>query len=171
MELKELKGKPIDVQKLGGAWLVPVEDLTEEQLKEHDFIDELGQCSYVAIYEEDEANYNLSGAEWDWAYSDCYQELLDSIPEYPAYLIVLHNSRWTGASGAGIVGTKGGIFHRDYDCSQYIAKVSRSGKRFEMTEHHHDCPTGHRTVVVGLTAKERSRVDNMSLDEKIIFGG
>ena len=101
--------------------------------------------------------------------NDYFKQLMN-YKKYNHYLVVLFNSRWTGASGYKIFDNYMECFYRDYDNTMYVKGSSRSGKYLKLREYHHDKPMGHDSIIIGLTDREYEKLDNMNIDEIIDFG-
>lgn len=166
--------KKVDLQEVGGYYSIAVEGLTEKAFKEYGFDDseEYVSISQTDIYNDDIVkdsslirynDYYFDEYEWESTVVD----LMNS--NYNHYLVVLCNSTWNGASGLKIFDKYEDCFKRDYDCSMYYVKSSTKGKVLELKEHHHDIPTGHKSMIIGLTDREFERLDNMSWEEQFKF--
>lgn len=167
--------KKIDIQQLGTYYTVPIKDIFKEKRAEFDYEDLendtilLDRCSidsgeYVENYDNVEYDYTD-----EWEIDDILSNLMN-YKKYNHYLVVLFNSHWTGASGYKIFDDYMKCFYRDYDCTMKLVSGSVKGKFLELRESHHDCPTGHTSIIVGLTEKEYEKLDNMSIDKIIEFG-
>lgn len=165
--------KKIDIQQLGTYYTVPIKDIYEDKRAEFDE-NEDGTVSldYVTVY-SGEYIENYDNVEYDYTDEWEIDYILNNLmnyKKYSHYLVVLFNSRWTGASGYKITNDYISCFERDYDCTMKLVSGSVKGKFLELRESHHDCPTGHTSIIVGLTEKEYEKLDNMSIDKIIEFG-
>lgn len=167
--------KKIDIQQLGTYYNVPIKDIFEEKRAEFDYEDLENDTILLDRYSIDSGEYveNYDNVEYDytdeWEIEDILNNLMN-YKKYNHYLVVLFNSRWTGASGYKITNDYISCFERDYDCTMKLVSGSAKGKFLELRESHHDCPTGHTSIIVGLTEKEYEKLDNMSIDKIIEFG-
>ena len=165
--------KKIDIQQLGTYYTVPIKDIYEDKRAEFDE-NEDGTVSldYVTVY-SGEYIENYDNVEYgytdEWEIDDILNNLMN-YKKYNHYLVVLFNSRWTGASGYKIFNDYMECFYRDYDNTMYVKGSSRSGKYLKLREYHHDKPMGHDSIIIGLTDREYEKLDNMNIDEIIDFG-
>lgn len=171
-DIKEIKR--VDLQQLGAYYSIPIKNIYEDKRKEFDYEDledrviidneSLESGEYVEYFDEVEYEYT---DEYEIDYT---LNRLMNYEKYKHYLVVLFNSRWTGASGYKIFDNYIDTFYRDYDDTMYVSGSSKSGKYLALREHHHDCPMGHDTIIIGLTENEYQKLDKMNIDEIIDFG-
>lgn len=166
--------KKIDLQEVGGYYSIAVERLTEKAIKDYGFDD---SEEYVSLSQEDMYNDEIvkdsNSIDYDSYYFDEYEweDTISSLMnnKYNHYLVVLYNCTWTGANGIKIFDDYYDCFKRSYDCSMYYVKSSAKGKVLELRESHHDVPTGHKSMIIGLTDTEYERLDNMGGTEQFKF--
>ena len=92
-------------------------------------------------------------------------DLLDSLmAKANHYLVFAYNCRWNGASGFKIVSTIRSAVSRSYETTQTVLNVSPKGKSVLLHESSHDVPMGAHTVIIGLTEKEYSRLEDEEFD-------
>lgn len=99
-----------------------------------------------------------SGDVQDFDEIGFYEFIDDMIKDYDNYLIIAYSSNWLRQTGYKLESEKTDIFNRSYECSQYVVGGSVGGKVLKIREYHHDCPTGHDTVIIGLTDKEYEKI-------------
>ncbi len=168
--------KNMDLQQVGVYYNVPIENidkgLADKQLA--DFESEL-DVDYVSVsaYELENSSCikSLENVEYDYTDELEIEDVFNSLmKDYEHYLIVLFNATWTGASGAKITDKYVDCFYRGYDCTMYVKGSSKNGKYLYLRESHHDVPTGHSTLIVGLTESEYEKLEKMNIQEKIDYG-
>lgn len=163
----------VDLQKIGVYYSIPVEDLTEEAIK--DFcIDEGQEYTCISQCDIDNGDYIKDYYRLEYDFTD-ELEIKDTLnylmkSDYNHYLVVLFNATWNNASGYAIKDDYMDCFYRDYDCSMSISGSSRNGKYLTLCESHHDKPFGHTTLIMGLTDREFEKLENMDVNEVIDFG-
>ena len=108
--------------------------------------------------------------EQDDYFMEYYNDEIDEIlKDYRTYLVVAYNSTWNGSTGYKLTTDKMDAFLRTYDYTQELISVSKGHKACELREYHHDVPTGHKVVIVGLTDKEADRLEYASFDDILKF--
>ena len=167
--------KRVDLQQVGVYYSVPIRDIFEEKRAEFDYEDLENDTILLDRYSIDSGEYveNYDNIEYDYTDEieiDDYFKQLMNYKKYNHYLVVLFNSRWTGASGYKIFDDYMECFYRDYDNTMYVKGSSRSGKYLKLREYHHDKPMGHDSIIIGLTDREYEKLDNMNIDKIIDFG-
>lgn len=166
--------KKVDLQQVGGYISIHDSGLTEKGMKELSMGDE-SEFSTISYTDSQDDKYvadytQLDYNSYEW-FEDEWQEFVGSLMnnKYNHYIVMLKSSKWNGASGLATFDNYYKCFMRDYDCSMYYSNSSAKGKVLELTEYSHDIPTGHNTVIVGLTDTEYERLDNMGLEEQFKF--
>ena len=167
--------KRVDLQQVGAYYNVPIKDIFEEKRAEFDYEDLENDSVLLDRYSIDSGEYveNYDNIEYEYTDEveiDDYFKCLMNYKNYNHYLVVLFNSRWTGASGYKIFDDYMECFYRDYDNTMYVKGSSRSGKYLKLREYHHDKPMGHDSIIIGLTDKEYDKLYNMNIEEIIGFG-
>lgn len=125
----------------------------------------LDELKNIDIQQVGSYYYYFDELEW----REFVNDLMDH-KKYDYFLVILFNSRWNGASGFKIFNNYYDCFFRDYDCSMYVKGGSVKGKSMTLTEYHHDAPTGHTSVIIGLTEAEHEKICNSEIDEVLKFG-
>lgn len=164
--------RKINLQEVGAYYDVPRENFEEEKLEELGYDLEDYMTSVIA----DEMTINEYGlwdnVEYSYTDEDERADFLHGLMNYKAYdhfLVVLFNSRWTGASGYKIFSNYIDCFVRDYDCTMYVVDSTPRGKCLLMRETHHDVPMGHSSIIIGLTNREYEKLQNMDFEKVINF--
>lgn len=169
--------KKINIQQIGVYYSVPVKNIFED--KRNEFIDNIDDLESDTVL-------------LDWCSIDCGEfvenynnikyefteeiEIEDTInnfmnyQKYNHYLVVLFNCRWTNASGYKFFNNYKECFYRDYECSMYVIGSCKSGKYLELKEYHHDKPTGHNSVIIGLTDNEFYKLYGKDVETIINYG-
>ncbi len=83
---------------------------------------------------------------------------------YDTFLVFSYRCTWNGSNGYKITDDFIECFYRSYDCSQYIKRITPKNKAILINEYHHDAPTGHDTLIIGLTEKEANQLQNASFE-------
>lgn len=108
--------------------------------------------------------YSESGEFIDFD-EDIYNDLINNlIKDSEHYLVMAFSSNWLRQNGYKISSSKKDCFYRNYDCTQTVVGGSIGGKVLELTESHHDCPCGHKTVIIALTEKEYEYINNADFE-------
>lgn len=130
--------------------------------------------SYISklfdINELAKTNIQDIGYDYDGEYYDeaNYDDFIDALlKDYDNYLVVGLGMNWRGGNGYKITNNKLDCFYRNYDCSQYVTGFSRGGKTLILREHHHDVPLGYGLIVIGITDREKDKLEYLDF-EKII---
>lgn len=77
--------------------------------------------------------------------------------QYSNYLCFLKNARWNGASGYKFFNDiVDALNNRGYDFE--ARKERNSRKWYYRVEYHHDRPTGHPAIIIGLTSAEYNKL-------------
>ena len=167
--------KRVDLQQVGVYYSVPIRDIFEEKRAEFDYEDLKNDTILLDRYSIDNGEYveNYDNIVYDYTDEieiDYFFKQLMNYKKYNHYLVVLFNSRWTGASGYKIFNNYMDCFFRDYENSMYVKGSSRGGKYLKLREYHHDKPMGHDSIIIGLTDREYEKLYSMSIDKIIDFG-
>ena len=146
-----------------------IEKLPEE-IKNDWGLDEY--CTTLSLADAEElalhGQIEYSDIDYDWVDFDLeqYNDYLSGLVKKAShYLVYLPNSTWSGNSGCGIVNSLEYAFYRSYDCHQYVKAVSKGNKAVLLKESHHDVPMGHHALIIALTDKEYSKLENASFTE------
>jgi hypothetical protein len=168
--LESLKEK--DIIQVGGLVSVDYDNLTDNTIWEYGLDDGEGLViDYTDIYNESIVK-NCDSIDYNSYYFDneIWEDFVTGLMNttYNHYLVYLKNSTWNGLTGVKIVDSYKECFIRDYDTSMYYEKSSVNGKVLILREYSHDVPTGHDTIIIGLTEKEFEKMDNDFDTNKII---
>lgn len=160
--------KKINIQEVGVYYSTPLSNIKKEYQKEYSEMNtDLYNNENVLVNECDLYDHVIDIGKTEYDYTDEIEIesfIDDLLKDYKHYLVVALHSRWNGASGYKISDSKIDCFYRNYECSQYVVGGSKGGKFLLLKESHHDVPTGHNTLIVGLTDKEYEKIKNMSTD-------
>lgn len=150
---------PIDILKLS--------EKTREELEKEYSID--SDCTSILINGNDveklsipEEAIDYDGVEFD---SDTLEDVMTSyLGKHPYYLVFGQGMRYNGASGYKIVSNIIETCTRDYDISLSIVE-DLGNDTIICIESSHDVPTGHKTIMIGLTNEEADGLEEYDFNE------
>lgn len=162
--------KGINIQEIGTYYSVPFENLKKEYKEEYEDIKNEDGTLLLAESTLNEMVENFDNVYFDYIDRDEIEEFIDSLlANYNNYLVIAYNSTWRGQTGYNIVDSKNECFYRDYDVTQNIIGSSVKGKILKIREYSHDVPTGHDTIIIGLTDTEYEKLVYSDFDSVIKF--
>lgn len=162
--------KKIDIQEYGNYYSVPFENLKEEYKEEYEDMQNENGILFLDESTANEIVENFDNVYLDYTDTDEIDEFIDNLlANYNNYLVVAYNSNWRGQTGYNIVDSKNECFYRDYDVTQNIIGSSVKGKILKIREYSHDVPTGHDTIIIGLTDTEYEKLVYSDFDSVIKF--
>lgn len=162
--------KGINIQEIGTYYSVPFEDLKKEYKKEYEDMKNEDGTLFLAESTLDKIVENFDNVYLDYTDTDEIDEFIDNLlANYNNYLVVAYNSTWRGQTGYNIVDSKNECFYRDYDVTQNVIGSSVKGKILKIREYSHDVPTGHDTIIIGLTDSEYEKLVYSNFESVIKF--
>lgn len=90
--------------------------------------------------------------------------LLNTLGNWPHYLVFASGVKWNGVSGYGIFEDIKRTVYRDYDVSLYLEEEIKD-RAMKCLESSHDRPTGSTTYIIGISNDEYEDLEEMDFNE------
>lgn len=114
--------------------------------------------NYQEVY--DAIDFNMT--EFD---EDSLEDiLLNSLGNWPHYLVFASGVRWNGNSGFAVFEDIKRTVYRDYDVTLELEEEIKD-RGIKCRESSHDVPMGSTTYIIGISEDESEDIDEMDFDE------